>query len=60
MGRGSLCGLQALERIHHMAGGLAEMSRWPTQVSPGRDLEGLPLRISLQPGDCGLDRATGG
>lgn len=52
MGRGSLCGLQALERLHHMAGGLAEMSRCPTQVSPSRDLEDLPLRISLQPGDC--------
>lgn len=35
-----------------MAGGLAKMSHCPTQVSPSRDLERLPLRISLQPGDC--------
>lgn len=50
MGRGSLRGLQAVERIHHMAGGLTEMSRCPTQVSPSRDLKG-PLRTSLQPWD---------
>lgn len=32
MGWGSLCGLQATEEIHHMAGGLAKMSCYPTQA----------------------------
>lgn len=32
MGWGSLCGLQATEKAHHMAGGLTKMSCCPTQA----------------------------
>lgn len=44
MGGGVCVGCRQWRGFTIWLGGLTEMSRCPTQVSPSRDLKGLPLR----------------